>query len=552
MIIDPISKLESSGAELKRLVEALRQAGEQQPANQILSLYEKLRPRAVRAVVVGAFNQGKSTLINAMLGAKVLPVALVPTTAVMTRVVSALPPGATLHYADGRPDREVSLEEVSEHLTLDPDGKPRPPLRLVEIRCPWRSLDDFGLELYDTPGFNDLPEQAETAREAIENADILLFMLNARQPLTEQEELIWQGWAAEVGAKPIFLLNFLNLLDEDDRELALERVRTGLRERLNLLDNPELREINALLALRARMRRDEEVLAESRLPELVERLEYFAGEGRAALLTATRLGRLQRLLGEIYTSNTAKLSEAEEKLRGWQARQARQEAARKQAERAASSFAGLEAWKRQALKDFEYKLMVELEQAVERWPLEHLRQQIEGMVGQRMRDWLVYFEQEINRQLAALAPSNNFKPHKFNVPSIPAFNYTYTPPAPQALPDMPNPLEKPFDFLGTAVRGLGQIANEMTGQYLSNEPNRQAEQQARVVAHARLAPFVREVVTRLDKPVSEGLAAARPNFVPKAVPVEPTPPGLEAEVAIRHRIEESLKALAAIAQPGYQ
>ncbi len=540
---EPLKRIELAEPEIKRLVGALRQVGEREQAEHLQILYARLRDRAVRVVTVGAFNQGKSTLINALIGAKVLPVALVPTTAVMTRVVSALPPGATLYYADGRTSREVSLEEVSEHLALDPSGKPRPPLRLVEVRCPWRGTGEDGLDLYDTPGFNDRPEQAEAAREAIENADILLFMLDARQPLTEQEALIWQGWAAGVGAKPLFLLNFLNLLEEEDRELALERVRTGLRQQLELKDEPELLEINALLALRARLRNDPQALVNSFLPELSARLEYYAGTGRTALLEMTRIGRLQRNLGQIYSQNRRQLDEAETKLRGWRERVARQEILHKQTERAAQVFGGVEEWKKKSLVEFEFKLLAEVENAVEQWSLPQLRQQIEALTTQRMREWLAYFERESNATLKPIVPPGPPKPLKFALPPTPPYNYTYT--LPPASPGYGVQPETPFDFLNNAARDLGRFATDLAGRLFEELPNPQAEheQRERVIAHSRLTPLVREAVARLDKQVSAGLATARPNYVPKTLPPEPAPVGLEEEVRWRRIIEQSIENL---------
>jgi hypothetical protein len=331
------------------------------------------------------------------------------------------------------------------------------------------------------------------------------------------------------------LLNFLNLLEEEDRELALQRVRTGLRERLNLRDEPELLEINALLALRSRLRNDQQALANSGLPKLIARLDYFNGVGRLPLLEVTRVGRFQRLLGEIYTENQIRLADVEEKLRGCRERYTRQELAWRQAERVASNFAGLDDWKKRSLAEFELGLLSELENAVEQWSLPTLRSQIEGLTGQRMRDWLAYFERECNKWLSSIA---TFKPLKFVSPSVPAYQYTYNPPAPG-----PNPFDDPLDFLGNTLRDLGQRANEFFENGL-NSPmagNNPVEERERVIAHSRLAPLVQEVVVRLEKQVSTVLAAAR--SVPEIVHPEPVPPSLETEVKLRQTLNDTLTKL---------
>ena len=50
----------------------------------IRDLLDKLRQNRFHLVVLGAFKRGKSTLINALLGETVLPVAIIPLTSVVT------------------------------------------------------------------------------------------------------------------------------------------------------------------------------------------------------------------------------------------------------------------------------------------------------------------------------------------------------------------------------------------------------------------------------------------------------------------------------------
>ncbi len=541
MPVDIVTKIEEARYELEQLANLLTQLGQKEQAGELLQLFQVGRGQAVRVVVVGGFNQGKSTLVDALLGAKVLPIALVPTTAVLTLVVSALPEGATLYFSDKRPPLEVPLEKVSDYLALNPEGKLNLPLRLVEVRFLWRE-GPGELELYDTPGFNDLPEQAEAAREAIQKADLLIFMLDARQPLTEQEEFIWQSWGMQFGAKPLFLLNFLNLLDEDDREKVSERVRSSLPERLGLKDEVDLLVIDALKALRGQLRNNPEEVTESGLPELREKLEYYANEGKNQLFKISRIGRLQQFFAGVYTQNRASLTEAEDKLQVWREKQLRQNTARQQSERAASVFGNVEAFQRHSLTEFEYKLLAELEQAVERWPLPELKTQVEGLTGQRMREWLAFFEREANKMLVPVAPTAA-KPLKFVPPNVPAYSYKYVPPPPPPGPD-PNTFESPFDFLGNAVREIGQFATNVAGNLFEAGPDPQTIQRERIIAHSRLAAFVRETVVRLEKPILEGLKTARPAYVPKLSQPEIIPPTLESEVKLRRELDALLSKLA--------
>lgn len=51
-----------------------------------------------RVIVVGGFSRGKSTLINALLGDKVLPAKMTPTTAVITVIKYGEQPRALVYF----------------------------------------------------------------------------------------------------------------------------------------------------------------------------------------------------------------------------------------------------------------------------------------------------------------------------------------------------------------------------------------------------------------------------------------------------------------------
>src|SRR4051812_25439101 len=64
-------------------------------------LVKKLEADRFHLVVVGEFNHGKTTFVNALLGAHVLPVGVTPTTAVIHHLEYASEPRAQVIYASG-------------------------------------------------------------------------------------------------------------------------------------------------------------------------------------------------------------------------------------------------------------------------------------------------------------------------------------------------------------------------------------------------------------------------------------------------------------------
>src|SRR6185503_5283609 len=64
-------------------------------------LVQKLEADRFHLVVVGEFNHGKTTFVNALLGSSVLPVGVTPTTAVIHHLEHADAPRAEVVYASG-------------------------------------------------------------------------------------------------------------------------------------------------------------------------------------------------------------------------------------------------------------------------------------------------------------------------------------------------------------------------------------------------------------------------------------------------------------------
>src|ERR1043165_5049431 len=65
-------------------------------------LVKKLEADRFHLVVVGEFNHGKTTFVNALLGASILPVGVTPTTAVIHHLEYAESPSAEVVYVSGK------------------------------------------------------------------------------------------------------------------------------------------------------------------------------------------------------------------------------------------------------------------------------------------------------------------------------------------------------------------------------------------------------------------------------------------------------------------
>ena len=95
---------------------------------------EELRSNKFTVMVVGEFKRGKTTLLNAMLGAKVMPTKLTPCTAIVTYIRYGEKPEAVIDFTDGRPQERLNLDEYVQKYQLNIDKSMHCEKRLQMIK----------------------------------------------------------------------------------------------------------------------------------------------------------------------------------------------------------------------------------------------------------------------------------------------------------------------------------------------------------------------------------------------------------------------------------
>ena len=178
---------------------------------------EALRAGRFKVAVVGDMNRGKSTILNVLLGADFLPMAVTRCTAVLTVVKYGDVENVTVHYtaASGRPPEPLSVAEFKRRFTLKPEMQREmeaqgqhafPDVEYAEIKTPNHLLEK-GLEIIDTPGLNDTPELNQLTLEFAKDCNAILFVLNPQTLVTMQEKHYFKSHFEGRGLPVFFLVN---------------------------------------------------------------------------------------------------------------------------------------------------------------------------------------------------------------------------------------------------------------------------------------------------------------------------------------------------------
>jgi small GTP-binding protein len=241
-------------------------------------LVRKLEEDRFHLVVMGEFNHGKTTFVNALLGESVLPVGVTPTTAAIHHIRWADRPEATVVTASGE-RRVVAFEEAKRFAVGG--GAATEDVDYLEIGYPAPLLKERIL-LVDTPGVNDLSlQRADITYSYIPRADAVLFLLDAGQILKESERVFLNDKLLKASRdKIVFVITKWDLLSSDEQREALAYAKNHLS---TLVKEPVVFPVSAEAALAGGF-------AGSGLPELVAHLTRFLAEERGRILLDNALG----------------------------------------------------------------------------------------------------------------------------------------------------------------------------------------------------------------------------------------------------------------------
>jgi small GTP-binding protein len=193
-----------------------------------------------RIAVVGDFSQGKSTLLNVLLGEEIQPVGINPCSGTITILRFGKEKKATCFYKDGTIE-VIPFREYQEKASLEENaaignpiqGLAESTINKIIVEHPSLVLCKQGIEIIDSPGLNEHPERSTITQQLLNEVDGAIFLTDASRPMTQSEREVVNdvisilniGSSENLANNLFVVVNKWDLLrKESDREEVKKRI----------------------------------------------------------------------------------------------------------------------------------------------------------------------------------------------------------------------------------------------------------------------------------------------------------------------------------------
>jgi ribosome biogenesis GTPase A len=259
--------------------------------DRLLGLEKKLATGQLHLAVIGQMKRGKSSFINALLGAEMLPTGVLPVTAIITEIEYGPVPSATIVYATGGLRISVALNTLADYITEAGNPGNKKQVGSVEIVYPSPFLEG-GVVLIDTPGIGSThADNTHTTERYLEQIDAGIVVLSVDPPITEVESQFLRRIKADI-PKLFFILNKTDLASLEE----ISKIRHFLEVELERLqiESPEIFPLSARRALQESRGLSSDGSASSGLETFEHRLRTFlTKEKREVLVRSVAFDALQ-------------------------------------------------------------------------------------------------------------------------------------------------------------------------------------------------------------------------------------------------------------------
>lgn len=253
-------------------------------------------------MLVGRFSRGKSTLINAILGAPHLPTGILPLTSVITTVRYGSRTQVVLNFIDRQLRQEIPLARLAEYVTQQSNPGNVKNVAYAEIELPVELLRR-GVFFVDSPGLGSaIVENTQTTERFFPEADAFVLITSFDSPLSDEENRALHR-IRQTGKTLFVVVNKQDTVGEDERGQVLGYVKAQL-ERFSFQRAPQIFSVSARQGLEAKQSQDSSSLADSGILRFEEELLRFLIEERAEAFLSSTYERIEDFLIQRQRSET--------------------------------------------------------------------------------------------------------------------------------------------------------------------------------------------------------------------------------------------------------
>jgi GTP-binding protein EngB required for normal cell division len=228
------STCQPGGTPLQAALELVADVAERYEITALGALLASVRAAAAQdeigVAVLGRFKAGKSSFLNHFLGREVLPVGVVPVTAVVTEIRYGARDRAHVQREDGS-EAEVALDRIGSYVSEKENPENARHAGLITVELP--ELRRFrGLRFVDTPGLESVLEHnTQTSLDWLPRVGLALVAVSVDPPLMQRDIELMRS-LYQYTPKVTVLLTKADLLSEPELAEVIAYVRAQLARSL--------------------------------------------------------------------------------------------------------------------------------------------------------------------------------------------------------------------------------------------------------------------------------------------------------------------------------
>jgi len=260
-----------------------REAGKNALLDKLLTLQQKLTSNRFHLAVLGQMKRGKSSFVNALLGAEILPTGVLPVTAAITEIKYGARPAATITYTTGQSEA-IPITKLADYITEAGNPGNKKQVGAVEVSYP-SCLLQAGIVLIDTPGIGSThTHNTRTTEGYLEKIDAAIVVLSMDPPITQAESEFLAHVKGDI-PRFFFVLNKIDLATPAEIASISHFLLNELENRLQF-KSPQLFPLSARQTLIAKQQ-SEDASSGNGMEDFEERLMEFVSKERDQVLVCS-------------------------------------------------------------------------------------------------------------------------------------------------------------------------------------------------------------------------------------------------------------------------